>query len=107
LETRAAPPDRLEATYGDPVVDGMFADLVRHVRPDVVHVQHTIGLSIGVLATARSLGVPVVMTLHDLLVPLSARPAHDAAPSSVHEGAAVALRDLHRRQARGAICAIG
>jgi glycosyltransferase involved in cell wall biosynthesis len=35
------------------------------VRPDVVHVQHTIGLSIGVLATARSLGVPVVMTLHD------------------------------------------
>jgi glycosyltransferase involved in cell wall biosynthesis len=65
LETSALPPEHLEATYGDPVVDGMFADLLRRLRPDVVHVQHTIGLSIGVLATARSLGVPVVATLHD------------------------------------------
>lgn len=65
LEARAEPPDRLEATYGDPVVDGMFADLLRRLKPDVVHVQHSIGLSIGVLPAARSFGVPAVATLHD------------------------------------------
>jgi glycosyltransferase involved in cell wall biosynthesis len=65
LEARAEAPDRLEATYGDPVVDGLFAELLRRLKPDVVHVQHTIGLSIGVLPTARSFGVPAVATLHD------------------------------------------
>ncbi len=65
LQTRAEPPEHLAATYRDPVVDGLFADLLRRLRPDIVHVQHTIGLSIGVLPTARSFGVPTVATLHD------------------------------------------
>jgi len=57
--------DRLEATYSDPGIDAIFADLLGRLRPDVVHVQHTIGLSIGILRLARAAGVPVVMTLHD------------------------------------------
>ena len=58
-------PRRLEETYSDPWVDELFAGLLRRLKPEVVHVQHTIGLSVGVLAVARAAGVPVVMTLHD------------------------------------------
>ena len=58
-------PVRLEASYVDRAVDEVFADLLGRLRPDVVHVQHTVGLSAGILPKARSLGVPVVFTLHD------------------------------------------
>ncbi|HVS17000.1 MAG TPA: glycosyltransferase family 4 protein [Planctomycetota bacterium] len=57
--------DRLRKTYRDPDVDRIFADLLGRERPDVVHVQHTIGVSAGVLAVARDAGVPLVFTLHD------------------------------------------
>jgi glycosyltransferase involved in cell wall biosynthesis len=56
---------RLESTYSDPRIDAVFAQLLERLRPDVVHVQHTIGLSIGILGVARAAGVPLVMTLHD------------------------------------------
>lgn len=57
--------DRLEKTYTDPQVDEVFAALLARLAPDVVHVQHTIGVSAGVLRVAERAGVRVVMTLHD------------------------------------------
>lgn len=57
--------DRLEKTYTDPDVDAVFADLLTRLEPDVVHVQHTIGVSAGVLRVAKRAGTPLVMTLHD------------------------------------------
>jgi len=57
--------DRLEATWRDPAVDRVFAGLLERLRPEVVHVQHTIGTSAGVLAVARAAGLPTVFTLHD------------------------------------------
>jgi glycosyltransferase involved in cell wall biosynthesis len=57
--------DRLERTYRDPAVDAVFGELLARLAPDVVHVQHTIGVSAGVLAVAKAAGVPVVFTLHD------------------------------------------
>jgi glycosyltransferase involved in cell wall biosynthesis len=57
--------DRLEKTYTDPAVDALFAQLVERLKPDVVHVQHTIGVSAGVLRAAKRAGAPLVMTLHD------------------------------------------
>jgi glycosyltransferase involved in cell wall biosynthesis len=57
--------DRLEKTYTDPDVDAVFAGLLERLKPDVVHVQHTIGVSAGVLRVAERTGVPLVMTLHD------------------------------------------
>ena len=57
--------DRLERTYRDARIDRLFADLLEREHPDVVHVQHTIGVSAGILAVARDAGVPLVFTLHD------------------------------------------
>lgn len=46
--------------------------LVRHLlvreRPDIVHVHSTASLGAGVTALAEELGIPVVMTFHDLWV---------------------------------------
>lgn len=57
--------DRIESTYRDPAVDRVFAGLLERLRPEVVHVQHTIGVSAGVLAVARDADLPTVFTLHD------------------------------------------
>ncbi len=57
--------DRLEKTYTDPDVDRVFEALLARLKPDVVHVQHTIGVSAGVLRVAKRAGVRLVMTLHD------------------------------------------
>jgi glycosyltransferase involved in cell wall biosynthesis len=57
--------DRLEKTYTDPDVDRVFEALLARLKPEVVHVQHTIGVSAGVLRVAKRAGVRLVMTLHD------------------------------------------
>ncbi len=57
--------DRLEKTYTDPEVDRVFEGLLARLEPDIVHVQHTIGVSAGVLRVAERAGVRLVMTLHD------------------------------------------
>jgi glycosyltransferase involved in cell wall biosynthesis len=48
-----------------PPVDGQFEDLLVKCRADIVHLHNLIGLSLGVVHTAKRLGVPTVMTLHD------------------------------------------
>jgi glycosyltransferase involved in cell wall biosynthesis len=48
---------------------GVWRDLIRTWRPDVVHVHHLSGLPMGLLRTARDLGVHTVMTLHDYALP--------------------------------------
>lgn len=40
--------------------------LLRQERPDVLHVHSTASLGVGITAIARELGIPVVMTFHDL-----------------------------------------
>ncbi|MEZ6194361.1 MAG: glycosyltransferase [Planctomycetota bacterium] len=44
----------------------LFADELRRVRPDVVHVHHWFRLSRNLLETCYRLGIPAVCTLHDL-----------------------------------------
>jgi glycosyltransferase involved in cell wall biosynthesis len=55
----------LEATYADPDVDRAAAVVLRAFRPDVVHAQHLLNLSIGLLADARQYASAVLLTLHD------------------------------------------
>jgi glycosyltransferase involved in cell wall biosynthesis len=43
----------------------VFAAWLAAEQPDLVHVHHATGFGLGLLVVARSLGVPVVMTLHD------------------------------------------
>jgi glycosyltransferase involved in cell wall biosynthesis len=52
-------------TYLDDRIDAIFDDLVARWRPDLVHVLHLIGLSVGILERARRRGLPLVLDLHD------------------------------------------
>lgn len=53
------------ATWQDLGIDQAFDDLLGAVRPELVHVQHLMYLSAGIVERARARGIPVVMTLHD------------------------------------------
>ncbi len=55
----------LEDTYRDPDVDRSCREVLREIAPDVVHVQHLLNLSTGILAEARRLGAALLLTLHD------------------------------------------
>lgn len=55
----------LEATYDDPDVDGAVVSVLDAFRPDVLHLQHLLNLSIGLVRLARQRRVPLLWTLHD------------------------------------------
>jgi len=46
-------------------VEVAFETVLRETRPDVVHVNHLIGISPRVVAIARRSGVPVIVSAHD------------------------------------------
>ncbi len=52
------------ATWDDPPAEAPFQRVLDALRPDVVHVQHLLYTSSGILARARA-AAPVVYTLHD------------------------------------------
>jgi len=54
-----------EGTYRNAHIDARFDAVLERWRPDVVHVQHLIGLSVGMLEGAKRRGLPLVLTLHD------------------------------------------
>ncbi|MCB9832464.1 MAG: glycosyltransferase [Planctomycetes bacterium] len=49
-----------------PEATRLFAECLRRLRPDLVHVQHWYRLSRSLIETCHRLGVPAVCTLHDL-----------------------------------------
>jgi glycosyltransferase involved in cell wall biosynthesis len=56
---------RFEETYRSPAIDRRVREVLDEFRPDVVHVQHLLNLSIDLVPELRRRGLPVVMTLHD------------------------------------------
>lgn len=58
-------PDRLRWSYDNPLIGQWFAGYLAQARPDLVHLQSGYLLSASVLAAARQMGVPAVLTLHD------------------------------------------
>lgn len=56
---------RFEETYENPAVEARVRQVLDEFRPEVVHVQHLINLSLGVLRELDRRGIPVVMTLHE------------------------------------------
>ncbi len=103
-----------------PVVSALFAELIARERPDVVHLHQWIRLSSDLVEVASGLGVPVVVTLHDLYTscprafrvdareqpctrPLSVEACGWCVPRYGHEDdAEIALGiDLHRDQYQG------
>jgi glycosyltransferase involved in cell wall biosynthesis len=59
------PVDSLARRYYDKRIEELFIGWVEEHRPDVVHFQHTHGLSASLLECAHKMGLPFVMTLHD------------------------------------------
>ncbi len=55
----------LAPRYHDRQVEALFARWVEEQQHDVIHFQHTHGLSASLLARAAEMGIPFVMTLHD------------------------------------------
>jgi glycosyltransferase involved in cell wall biosynthesis len=55
----------LRATYADPQIDAAVNGVFRRFGPDVLHLQHLLNLSTGLLWEAARVGVPVLLTLHD------------------------------------------
>jgi glycosyltransferase involved in cell wall biosynthesis len=49
----------------DARVEGVFREVLQEFQPDVVHVNHLLGLSLNLPQIADDAGVPVVFTLHD------------------------------------------
>lgn len=56
---------RLETTYRSRRAEQIFGEYLDRVRPDVLHVQHLLGLSIGLISVAKDRGIPVVFTFPD------------------------------------------
>lgn len=57
--------DRFEETFRNEAAKDAFADVLREVRPDVIHFQHLMLLSLDLPSVAARLGIPSVMSLHD------------------------------------------
>jgi glycosyltransferase involved in cell wall biosynthesis len=57
--------DKFSDTYLRPDVDNIFRNYLREKKPDIVHIHHLGGLSLGMIGVAGELDIPVIMTLHD------------------------------------------
>lgn len=55
----------LRATWDAAEIDSVAHTLFEEWRPDVVHLQHLLNLSSGLIAEARRIGARTVLTLHD------------------------------------------
>ncbi len=57
--------DGVDQTYRFPIAEAAFDRVLREEKPDVVHCQHLIHLSTGIVDRCRAAGVPVVVSLSD------------------------------------------
>jgi glycosyltransferase involved in cell wall biosynthesis len=55
----------LETHYRNTTIETLFRTYLQGMHPDVVHFQHCIGLSAGLPAVAREMGIPFVLSLPD------------------------------------------
>lgn len=56
---------RFMATFGDRAISTLFAGVLTQFEPQVVHVQHLMGLPATMLKAVRRLHIPYAITLHD------------------------------------------
>lgn len=54
-----------ERYYENDAIDKKFSELLDEIRPDIVHIQHLIFLSIGLIEEISNRGIPIIFTLHD------------------------------------------
>ena len=57
--------DSFESTYKDDRLAVEFGKILDRIKPDIVHVQHLLYLSVKMIGEAKNRGLPVVFTLND------------------------------------------
>jgi glycosyltransferase involved in cell wall biosynthesis len=65
IERVARPRPRLRLHFFNGAVESEFIAAVNRFGPDVVHVQHLLGLTMPLVPLLKERGIPVVLTLHD------------------------------------------
>ena len=51
--------------YKNEQITKKFSEVLDFVKPDIVHIQHLIFLSTGIIEEASKRGIPIIYTLHD------------------------------------------
>jgi glycosyltransferase involved in cell wall biosynthesis len=62
---RVTPAGRLRTLFGDSVLESQWRSVLDTFRPDLVHVQHLMGLPAALLETLDRRDIPYVITFHD------------------------------------------
>jgi len=72
----------VEKIYKNKDVEEVFSKVLDEIRPDVVHIQHLLFLSTGIVELIKKRGIPIVFTLHDywLVCPRGQLLRHDLKP---------------------------
>lgn len=61
-------PEDFRRTWHDPRAEAAFRELAARLAPDIVHFHHFFDLSASLATAAREMGLPALLTLHDLWV---------------------------------------
>ena len=59
------PARRFLATFGDRAARQFFEQSLDRIQPDIVHIQHLMGLPVALIQCLRRRDIPFVVTLHD------------------------------------------
>ncbi len=62
---RVAPTGRFLATFHDPPMARLLEAVIQEAQPEVIHIQHLMGLPDSVIGAMRRHKIPYVVTLHD------------------------------------------
>ncbi len=62
---RLTPVRRFLAGFGDGATRRAFAQLLDEVRPELVHIQHLMGLPLSMVRCVQERGIPFLITFHD------------------------------------------
>jgi len=57
--------DSFRMYYQNEAIDAKFEALLDRIKPDAVHIQHLVFLSIGIIKKIKQRGIPIVFTIHD------------------------------------------
>jgi glycosyltransferase involved in cell wall biosynthesis len=57
--------DSFKKYYQNEAIDAKFEALLDRIKPDIVHIQHLVFLSIGIIKKIKDRGIPLVFTIHD------------------------------------------
>ena len=59
------PGQRYLVGFHSPALVDAFRQAVAHFQPDLIHIEHLMGLPVGIMGVIQAAGLPYVVTLHD------------------------------------------